>query len=345
MKNLFAILVLSISFFSLNAQNDAYHDAMKDAIHTLHNAKDGAELMTVKNKFKRIAQMKSDDWLPLYYLGMTNIYLSFGSTENKDELADVALSIIEKASKLATDNQDRAEIFALEGLGYVAKLMVDPMSRGQKYGMLSQQDYGKALSLDPSNPRAKLLQIESNKGAAAFFKKDLQPFYIQAQKLLYTWDKFIPKSDIHPFWGKNRCKELADNVNKIEKNIDLKENIISNSDENTIFFEILGLRNNNGHILLKLMNEKEEVIIKKSFEIKNKTVSGQFSNLKSGNYAIKYMHDENDDKKMNTGIFGIPSEGYGSSNDARGTFGPPAFADMIIAVNGVTKIVMNTKYH
>jgi len=348
MKNLFVILILSISFFSLNAQNDAYHEAMKDAIHTLHNAKNGAELMTVKNKFERIAQMKSDDWLPLYYLGMANVYLSFHNSENKDELADVALSIVEKASKLATDHVDQAEIFALQGLVYVAKLLVDPMSRGQKYGMLSNQSYGKSLALDSNNPRAKLLQIESGMGAAQFLKQDIQPFYTQAKELLTKWDDFSIKSDIHPNWGKSRVQNLAAQAkgDKVTVNEDLKKvETISETDENAIHFEITGLKSSKGHILLSLMNDKEEVILKKALTISDKSVTDIFSDLEPGKYAIRYIHDENDDKKMNTGTFGIPSEGYGASNDARGTFGPPAFADMIFSVSGTTKIVMKTKYH
>jgi uncharacterized protein (DUF2141 family) len=44
-----------------------------------------------------------------------------------------------------------------------------------------------------------------------------------------------------------------------------------------------------------------------------------------GEYAIKVYHDENANDEMDTLMFGIPSEKYGFSNNARGTLGPPAF--------------------
>ncbi|MBV9946835.1 MAG: DUF2141 domain-containing protein [Myxococcales bacterium] len=44
-----------------------------------------------------------------------------------------------------------------------------------------------------------------------------------------------------------------------------------------------------------------------------------------GTYAVACFHDENDNGKLDTGLFGIPTEGTAISNDARGTFGPPSF--------------------
>ena len=346
MKNLLIIL-LSISFFGLNAQNGAYHNAMNDAIELMNNSEKDNALVTAKNKFERIAQMKSEDWLPLYYLGLSNVYMSFGAEENKDELADHALDIVEKAVKLTKDSDDLSELYTLQGLIYVAKFLVDPMSRGQKFGQLSNQAYQKALALNPKNPRAKLMQIESEKGAAQFFKQDLQPFYQRAAQLVKTWDDFTPKSDIHPNWGKTRAQELAakaKTTKEVAQNNE-KTEIETIDDKNVIYFKINDLRNDNGHILLSLMNENETVIDKKSLEISNGAVQGQFEVDKPGKYAIRYMHDENDDQKMNTKMFGIPTEGFGTSNDARGTFGPPAFSDMIISVDGATKIVMKTKYY
>jgi hypothetical protein len=36
-------------------------------------------------------------------------------------------------------------------------------------------------------------------------------------------------------------------------------------------------------------------------------------------------HDENMGDELNTGLFGIPKEGYGTSNNVKGVFGPPTF--------------------
>lgn len=46
-----------------------------------------------------------------------------------------------------------------------------------------------------------------------------------------------------------------------------------------------------------------------------------------GTYAVAVLHDEDGNRKMKTGMFGIPKEGFGTSRDARGHFGPPHFND------------------
>ncbi len=51
----------------------------------------------------------------------------------------------------------------------------------------------------------------------------------------------------------------------------------------------------------------------------------EFRDLKPGEYAVSVVHDEDSDGKLKTGWFGIPKEGVGASNDAKGSFGPPKF--------------------
>ena len=61
--------------------------------------------------------------------------------------------------------------------------------------------------------------------------------------------------------------------------------------------------------------------------VKDKKAVAYFKNLKKGDYAVSLFHDENDNKIMDTKIFGIPKEPYGFSNDATGFMGPPKFKD------------------
>ena len=42
----------------------------------------------------------------------------------------------------------------------------------------------------------------------------------------------------------------------------------------------------------------------------------------AGSYAIVAMHDENGNGKLDTNLFGMPTEGYGASRGAQGPFGP-----------------------
>ncbi len=52
-----------------------------------------------------------------------------------------------------------------------------------------------------------------------------------------------------------------------------------------------------------------------------------FTNIEAGTYAVCVFHDENSDKTLNTNFLGIPKEGVGVSNNAKGHFGPPKYDD------------------
>lgn len=41
----------------------------------------------------------------------------------------------------------------------------------------------------------------------------------------------------------------------------------------------------------------------------------KFADLPDGKYAVQVMHDQNDNGKLDTNFVGIPSEGYGFSNN------------------------------
>ena len=72
--------------------------------------------------------------------------------------------------------------------------------------------------------------------------------------------------------------------------------------------------------------------------LKTKAAAGSVSfvvhDLPAGTYAVASFHDENDSGKLTTNALGAPTEGYGFSNDAQGTAGPPKFAQAAFTVDG-----------
>jgi uncharacterized protein (DUF2141 family) len=52
-----------------------------------------------------------------------------------------------------------------------------------------------------------------------------------------------------------------------------------------------------------------------------------FDPIPAGIYAVACFHDENGNGKIDTGLFGIPTEGVVASNHAKGFMGPPSFKD------------------
>ncbi|MFZ0887958.1 MAG: DUF2141 domain-containing protein [Candidatus Binataceae bacterium] len=58
------------------------------------------------------------------------------------------------------------------------------------------------------------------------------------------------------------------------------------------------------------------------------------SSRKPGTYALAVIHDENSNGKLDTDLFGIPTEGYAFSKDASAWFGTPSFPAASFSYNG-----------
>ena len=57
-----------------------------------------------------------------------------------------------------------------------------------------------------------------------------------------------------------------------------------------------------------------------------------FQNLEHGEYAVRLFHDINNNNDLDTNVFGMPTEGYGFSNQAVGNFGPAKYKDMVVVI-------------
>ncbi len=68
--------------------------------------------------------------------------------------------------------------------------------------------------------------------------------------------------------------------------------------------------------------------------IANKESLCSFDPMPAGTYAVACFHDENDNRKLDTGLFGIPTEGVVASNHAEGIMGPPSFGDAKFSFTG-----------
>lgn len=92
-------------------------------------------------------------------------------------------------------------------------------------------------------------------------------------------------------------------------------------------FEIAGIKNDEGKILIQLFQGKdnyENGNAESALIVKAKTgsVTVNFNELDEGEYIIRFFHDENSNGKLETNLFGAPVEGYGFSNNAKPDFGP-----------------------
>ena len=107
-----------------------------------------------------------------------------------------------------------------------------------------------------------------------------------------------------------------------------------------VIVNIINFENNKGKALIGLYNS-EKTFLEADFmsslsKIENNECSVTFINVPAGTYAVSLFHDENNNGKMDTNMFGIPKEDYGCSNNAKGFMGPPKWADAKFEVTNKT---------
>ena len=101
-----------------------------------------------------------------------------------------------------------------------------------------------------------------------------------------------------------------------------------------IHVKILNIRNSTGTVACALFESPEGfpneylhfatniMIIK----IRKSQARCDFEDIPPGTYAMAVVHDENMNGKIDTNWMGIPTEGYGFSNDAKALLGAPSFS-------------------
>lgn len=69
-------------------------------------------------------------------------------------------------------------------------------------------------------------------------------------------------------------------------------------------------------------------------KIRDKQARCDFEDIAPGTYALAVVHDENMNGKLDTKWLGIPTEGYGFSNDAKALLSAPTFSAASFSYDG-----------
>src|SRR5579863_1350790 len=100
--------------------------------------------------------------------------------------------------------------------------------------------------------------------------------------------------------------------------------------ENVIHVEVKGLRSEHGQVLCALFSSAEafpkkadKAVARLTAKIVERGAACDFAGVAAGTYAVSVVHDENSNGKLDTNFVGMPREGVGASNDAKGHMGPP----------------------
>jgi uncharacterized protein (DUF2141 family) len=109
-----------------------------------------------------------------------------------------------------------------------------------------------------------------------------------------------------------------------------------------IHVQILNIRNSTGTVDCALFDAPEgfpiEVLRSATnvmvIKVRHTQARCDFEDMPPGTYALAVIHDENMNGKLDTNWLGVPTEGYGFSNDAKGSLGAPLFSAASFAYDG-----------
>lgn len=205
-STLFSVLVL------VAMAGDKYLDQMTSNIQLVYKAKSSEELQQAINTFERIGNAEKTKWEPFYYAAFGNIMIAARETDvsKKDLYLDNAERFLTKATEI---NPSESEIVTLEGFVHTIRLSVDPATRGQKYSTLSIQSFGKALTLNPDNPRALSLMAQMQYGTAQFFGSSTAEACETLNKALQKFETYKPDNVLAPQWGKGNAEGMKSKCN------------------------------------------------------------------------------------------------------------------------------------
>jgi hypothetical protein len=209
MKKLTTIIALFITIGAF-ANNEKYVEAMKKNIDVVYKAATIDELQSAVNALARIGEAEKTKWEPFYYASFGNIMMATREQDGmkKDAFLDQAKVMLDKATAIQAND---SELAALEGFIYMIRVTVDPASRGPQYSMLSMQAFGKALTINPNNPRAMALMAQMQFGTAQFFKQEPTEACEANRKALELFNAAKPVDPLTPVWGKGMAESLIKN--------------------------------------------------------------------------------------------------------------------------------------
>ena len=155
---------------------------------------------------ERIAAAEKSNWLPNYYVALINTTEAFNPA-NKEKVPAMiikAQDAIDNATLISPNND---EIMVVQAMLYTVILLQDPMTNGVKYTGLVMEQYGKALAINPNNPRAVFSKAEFEIGGAKYWGTDTKPMCAQIEKSIQLFANFKPETPFSPKWGLDRAQE------------------------------------------------------------------------------------------------------------------------------------------
>lgn len=203
-KLIFLSLAAILSFGIISAQET--DQQLRDAVSKVEKAKTVKEFEKLAADFEKLANSKNPKWLPYYYAAFCNAkigWLSQNEGEIIEPYADKAeTQIVTALSYLDTSTQKKelSEVQTVQSMINRARVFINPMTYGPKFGPVAYQQMLNAKKSNPENPRVTFLEAWDKFYAPSAYGGDKK----KAKELLETAKSQLsaekPASG-YPHWG------------------------------------------------------------------------------------------------------------------------------------------------
>jgi tetratricopeptide (TPR) repeat protein len=215
MRNKISVLLVILFCLGISTSSfaDDFSDAMIKAKKKMKENKEQSEqsLLKIRGDFERILQLKKNQWLVNYYIGLVDMLLSYSVSEKKDmdAVKKYTESSMEQLNKSTDMRDDFAEAYILKMAVnsnrwmYEMDKMNDIIAKGAEAKDLAQK-YGS------DNPRFYLIDGMNTYYTPESFGGGVSAAQTLFEKSYELFSTFKPVDETYPEWGKDQvCGYLA----------------------------------------------------------------------------------------------------------------------------------------
>jgi hypothetical protein len=196
MKNLVVLFALLLQL-PLQAQSPNQSKVLESAVMQFNQANNPNSYKQLYLQFEQLYSVDKTNWLIPYYAGMTKSIMCLLKMGDRDALANDALLWVARAKAIEVND----EIYCAESLAYTAKMSVNPALRWFTYEGKIKNTLSLAKKLNPSNPRAYILEANIQQKLPFIFGggcKSAKPLIQKAELFISNQNR---ANSIEPSWG------------------------------------------------------------------------------------------------------------------------------------------------
>lgn len=196
MKNLLVLFVLLLQL-PLQAQSPNQSKVLESAVMQFNQANNPNSYKQLYLQFEQLYSVDKTNWLIPYYAGMTKSIMCLLKMGDRDALANDALLWVARAKAIEVND----EVYCAESLAYTAKMSVNPALRWFTYEGKIKNTLSLAKKLNPSNPRAYVLEANIQQKLPFIFGggcKSAKPLIQKAELFISNQNR---ANSIEPSWG------------------------------------------------------------------------------------------------------------------------------------------------